>query len=1118
MKPFDINKISLLFNSKSTEKSFTEWFFRDNLVSVRYGLILILVFNLIITGKPIFHSSEFEIVTIFRETVAALIFIHFILSFTKIYGYHFQQIITFFTLSVILFSISLSLNISSFTENTVVYIMLSALIFLLMIFTRLKFIYSTITLFIFIIFFEINAFRIYFTLSSFPLTYGNLFVLCSALFAVPAGYFFEYNQRRKFYSEIESTNKIEEMDRYLQITLKDEVKFQKILDDMPVLVIAVNNNQTIGFWNKKCEEVTGYSVGEMINNPDAVVKLFPESGYRQRVLVKFSDEKLNVANFESRMTTKNGTKRIISWSHIEKHYYLSDAPMWFSGIDITENYETWKALKKSEQRLKESQGLTHVGSWEWNVQKNKTVWSDELYRIFGYSPQSNDFDVSTIFKKIIHPEDLEYFKNQAQKAISEKHGVNFEYRICLGNGTERTISTEGDIILNEKNEVVRLFGTNRDVTEIKHTETELLKNRKILEKAQKIANIASWEFDYSKQKTVVSDEFYRIFQIKSLNLKRVQDIVYKLIVDEDKNIFRKFLTDTFGLQQNSKCEFKVRIRNGEKTVVKTISASTEIEFNKTGGKPRAVYGIFQDITQLKKALKSIENNAQKIRNILQSSPDAIFVFNEDEKITDCNYEATRIFGFSEQDIKNLHIQNLFSNDNSYPKFQKQFRKVLETKTPAKNYQLLMQTSTGEEFPAEISLAYIPAFGEETNSAVALIKNITERKQYEQKLKDARLKAEEADKLKSAFLANMSHEIRTPLNAIIGFTNLLTDPELPSDERNEYLKYIVSGSDSLLLIIEDIIDISKIESGQIQLKKTSFSLVDLIGEIYVDFNEKKIKAEKEHIELGFNVESEKSNLTIEADYERLRQILGNLLSNALKFTEKGYIEFGYDTTTQYGIKVIEFYVKDTGIGIKKEDINIIFNRFTKLENGQVGTLHRGTGLGLAISKKLITLMGGKIWVDSEPEKGSVFKFTIPLKTSEPKTTTYIENMTIQTNYLWDSKTILIAEDEMTNYKYLTAALRKTNAKVIWAQDGREAVYLCGTHPEVDLILMDIQMPVMDGYEATRKIKELRPDLPIIAQTAYTLASEKEQILKIGCNGYLPKPINRDKLITTIAKYF
>ncbi len=1117
MKLFKINKISLLFDSKSDEKAFSDYFFRENQVTVRYSLILLFVINFILFGNSLLNIKSIDILSIFIIVVSLFIVTHFIISYFQIYTYRFQQVLIFFTMLIIFSTSVVSLHNVTFTENQLVYVVLMILIFLLMLFSRLKFVYAAITLSIFIIFFEINALKIYYTLSTFPISYGNLYVFLSSALAIPAGYYFEYYQRKRFFSEVESSQKIDELDNYLQVALKDDIKFQKILDDMPVLVMAVNSEYEICFWNKKCQKLTGFSVDEIINNPLAKEKLFPESGYRDRVFKKFLTEKHFTANFETRLATKTGSKRIIQWSHIEKNYYISNSPLWYSGIDITENYETWKALKKSEQRLKESQGLTHVGSWEWDVLKNRTVWSDELYRIFGYLPQNSDFDVSTIFKKILHPEDLEFFKSETQKAIIEKHGVNFEYRIRLEDGSERIISAEGDVIMNEKNEVVRLFGTNRDITEIKEGEIELLKNRKILEKAQKIANVASWEYDYVKKKTIVSEEFYRIFQIKKFKPNRIQSLIYKSIADDDRTIFRNFLYDTFIKYINAGCEFKVILKDGDKTSVKTISASTEIELNKNTGKPQAVYGIFQDITVLKKALDSIENNARKIRNIVQSSPDAIIVFEENKKIIDCNFEATIIFGYTKQEFTNMSIQNLFTA-HSYELFHNKFRQVFDTTDSLKNYQLDMLGAKNTEFPAEMSLAFIKSFDDEPNSAVALIKNITERKQYEQKLQDARLKAEESDKLKSAFLANMSHEIRTPMNAIVGFSNLLTDNDISTEERNEYLKYIISGSDSLLSLIDDIIDISKIESGQIQLKKTPVSLAELIGELFVEFDKQKIKAEKEHIELKFNVRDEILELSVETDELRLKQILNNLFSNALKFTKQGSIEFGYELTSQYGIKLIEFFVKDTGIGIRKEDLNIIFNRFTKLETGLSEPLHRGTGLGLAICKKLVALMGGKIWAESELTKGSVFRFALPLKISEPKTTSNTQVMISQTNYLWDTKTILIAEDEETNFKYLSAALRKTKVKVLWAQDGQQAFTMCGKHPEVDLILMDIQMPVMDGYEATRKIKAFRPQLPIIAQTAYTLSTEKERILDIGCDGYLPKPINSDKLMSTIAGYF
>ncbi len=377
-------------------------------------------------------------------------------------------------------------------------------------------------------------------------------------------------------------------------------------------------------------------------------------------------------------------------------------------------------------------------------------------------------------------------------------------------------------------------------------------------------------------------------------------------------------------------------------------------------------------------------------------------------------------------------------------------------------------------------------------------------------------AEESDKLKTAFLSNMSHELRTPLNAIIAFSNFLKDPGLSDEKRNEYLNYISNAGDNLLQLIDDIIDCAKIESGQLSINKTACNITGILAELLRIFNELKGKKNKSNIEFRINPKCLEKNVIIETDPLRLKQILNNLLENSLKYTLKGYVEMGFEDIDHS----VQFYVKDTGIGIQKDKQQLIFERFLQV-NSIKDRGFGGTGLGLSICKNLVNLLGGNIWVESELNKGSVFSFTIPYKDirieSRPeKEESEISPLKMDFDYKWNNKVILIVEDEDLNFKVLESALARTDATILRANDGLEAIRMV-KNQDLSLVLMDIQMPKMDGYLATKEIKKINSKLPVIAQTSYAMSGERERCIEAGCDEYLPKPLNLAELLSIIDKY-
>jgi len=376
---------------------------------------------------------------------------------------------------------------------------------------------------------------------------------------------------------------------------------------------------------------------------------------------------------------------------------------------------------------------------------------------------------------------------------------------------------------------------------------------------------------------------------------------------------------------------------------------------------------------------------------------------------------------------------------------------------------------------------------------------------------AKDRAEQADKLKSSFLANMSHEIRTPMNIILGYANLIPEAE-SLEEINQDIRIINSSGALLLHLIDNIIDISKIEAGATTLNSSDFSLNNLMEEIRQIFAQDQSVLEKQLQIKVLNSFPDGADM-VHLDRRRLKQILINLMKNACIFTDHGFVEFGY----QINEPELLFYVKDTGTGIEKDQIGQIFDRFMQV-NVDHKPLRQGSGLGLAVVKSYIKLFGGQIWVESELNKGTIFYFTLPmLKGNNEMNTNNFLSEPVKMNYDWSDKTILVAEDVDLNFLLIKKFLNKTGVKLLWAKDGKEAVEMSKENENIDLVLMDIRMPVMNGFEATKVIKEMRPALPIIAQTAYALDGDAEKSLEYGCSAYIAKPINLRNFLEMIAEY-
>ncbi|MBN2746064.1 MAG: response regulator [Bacteroidales bacterium] len=375
------------------------------------------------------------------------------------------------------------------------------------------------------------------------------------------------------------------------------------------------------------------------------------------------------------------------------------------------------------------------------------------------------------------------------------------------------------------------------------------------------------------------------------------------------------------------------------------------------------------------------------------------------------------------------------------------------------------------------------------------------------LNEALERSQQSERLKDNFLSNISHEIRTPLNAIIGFSSLL-DEELAPEERHEYVEMIIDGGQNLMQIIDDIVDVARIQAGEIKIQAIDVNLIDLIHQV-ADLYYRRI--ENQQIPIKFKLELPQiiDKLIIKTDAFRLKQILENLLDNALKFTTHGEVTLGFRYLNN---ELLEFYVADTGIGIAAKDLNSIFNRFVQLEVGHVRQ-YGGNGLGLSITKSLVELMNGKISVESQQGIGSKFSFTLPLEQNK-----FVNGKLISQKYRWNDKRVLLVDDIEANLQFLEILMRKTGVKTQRAYNGLKALEAIARDPHFDLVIMDLQMPEMDGYTATRIIKSRFPHIKVIVQTAYSELSDRQKAFKSGCDDFMEKPIRAEELLKKIHLIF
>jgi PAS domain S-box-containing protein len=506
-----------------------------------------------------------------------------------------------------------------------------------------------------------------------------------------------------------------------------------------------------------------------------------------------------------------------------------------------------------------------------------------------------------------------------------------------------------------------------------------------------------------------------------------------------------------------------------------------------------------------------QEKIKQLSQAVEQSPVTIVITNTKGEIEYVNPKFSETTGYSFDEAVGQNPRMLKSGQTSAAEYKELWQTLAAGNEWHGEFHNIRKD--GESYWESASISPILNVQGKTTHYIAIKEDITARKNAENELIKAKEKAEESDRLKLAFLANMSHEIRTPMNGILGFTELLKAPHLSGEEQQEYIEIIEKSGKRMLNIINDIISISKVESGQIEISLSETNVNEQIHYINTFF---KPEAKQKGIQLNIAKELASKDTFIKTDREKLYAILTNLVKNAIKFTNGGSIEFGCEKKQG----MLEFFVKDTGLGISNSQKKIIFERFRQA-NETISRSHEGSGLGLAISKAYVEMLGGKIWVKSEEGKGSTFYFTIPFQSEyKPEEKNGIEkpNSGIKAeNKIKDLK-VLIVEDDAISKLLVTIAVKPFSKDILKVSTGFEAIEACRNNPDIDLVMMDINMPEMGGYEATKQIREFNKDLVIIAQTANGMQSDREDAIAAGCTDYISKPVNIASLGELINKYF
>ena len=785
------------------------------------------------------------------------------------------------------------------------------------------------------------------------------------------------------------------------------------------------------------------------------------------------------------------------WVHEKAEIVFDKSGKALSAIGAVQNINDFKKLSLALEESEEKYRLI-VENANDGIEitfDDKIIYANNRFaEILGYD-QNEIHNIP--FSKIFTDEaKIELAKRTADRQAGKDLPSKYETTFQRKDGKYIDVEVNYQII-NYK-EHAATFAIIRDVTESRKMETELRKLSTAVEQSPTMIVIVDINGKIEYANPIFSNTTGYAFE----EVRGETPRVLKSGVLPDKTY--EDLWKTISSGNIWRGEFRNKKKSGE-MYWENASISPIIDNN---GQITHYLKVAEDISEWKEIEEALRQSEEQYRLIVENANDGILISQKDEFIYK-NLKFVHMLGYNENEFRHITFKDIYTEEGIKDLFERHIKREAGEKLPSR-YETTFKKKDGSIIHVEVNYQIIDYHGNE--ATFAIIRDISDKKEADKALKQALARAEESDQLKSAFLANMSHEIRTPMNGIIGFANLLKNKKISEEKKDQYLDIIEQSGKRLMNIINDLIDISKIEAKQIDVKKSFFNLNPIMEYLYQFF-----ELECNNKGITLNASCPQTDIFLHTDKDKLEAILINLLKNAIKFTNQGSIAFGCDIQEN----TVSFYVKDTGIGIPKEKQKHIFDRFAQVDNN-ISKSYEGAGLGLAISSAFVEMLGGSLSLESEPQQGSTFSFSIPYKVQNKFILSdkeiNIPQATKETGDPVNQLKILVAEDDDYSYKFLEILLEKHAKNILHASNGKEAIDLCKDNPDIDLILMDVKMPLLDGYQATKHIRRFNQDVKIIAQTAYALSDDKDKMMALGCNDYITKPIQEEDLTNMIEKMF
>ena len=870
-------------------------------------------------------------------------------------------------------------------------------------------------------------------------------------------------------------------------------------------IIVLINDAAISFANLK-------NIDKVIGKP--VLNFVHESS--------IETAKINIAKVMKGESTEMQEEKFITFEGKIKDVIVNSSQFIYNGelallvafADITEIKESkikleelnTKLTEQNNELVKETQKNKEILIKLTNTERNyRTIVNNSPIPIIGHLNgkflftneealkfiESDENFEGKLIMPYIHPDSRELASKNIKRVLNGGDTILTEEKFITTKGNVRDVLVKtGLFIYENKKAIVAAFV---DITDFKRTEERL----KIISKGIESSPASIIVTDANGDIQYVNPKFVEITGYTEIESFGINPRILKSGNHTAK--FYKEMWESISSGKSWRGEIQNKKKNGDLFWEYAIISPIFDDKNEI----THYIAIKEDITKRKEIEQKLLTNEKHFKTLYDTAPDGIFEINKEGVIINCNNEFAKSVKLKKSQLIGQNASNFINNQDLFKRLLDQLikRGFVESEVIQEN---------GDGSSTIVWRKVTAIFDKKGNfiGAIAYNREITEIKEVENQLIEAKEKAEEADNLKTAFLSNMSHEIRTPLNAIVGFTELLSKHNINENDRNKYSDYIKHNSKLLLNLINDIVDVSKIEANQIKITKELLNLKPVFKELYQMF----IKENTLNPNVKFILDIKDDDIILNTDEFRLRQIVTNLLNNAIKFTNDGEISFGYYTKND---KLIIF-VKDTGEGINKEFVSKIFTRFFKL--GALTNNKSGTGLGLSIVKSLTELLGGKIDVISEKYVGTEFEISFPYDNKLSIAKKRKDDNYDISSFDWSEKTILIAEDDEFNFIVLEEYLKISKINIIHAKDGLEAVELFKRYKnKIDLILMDIQMPKLDGYSSAKEILKIDKKANIISQTAFAMSDEKDKSLEIGCIDYITKPIDINTLTLLLANY-